>query len=71
VSDVELDLAKQIFNHYDKDGNGTLDSVELSKFMADLGEPLNDAELDEALKILDKNGDGKIQIEEFLSWWQR
>jgi hypothetical protein len=38
--------------------------------MKDLGEPLNDHELAEAVAMLDKNKDGTIQMDEFLAWWR-
>ena len=38
--------------------------------MKDLGEPLNDAELAEALKILDADANGVVDINEFLNWWR-
>jgi Ca2+-binding EF-hand superfamily protein len=36
---------------------------------ADMGTTLNKNELESALFMLDKNGDGKVSLEEFQVWW--
>ena len=57
--DAEQEL-RDAFRVFDKDGSGTISSAELRKVLVSLGEDLTDAELDEMLKLADKNGDGHI-----------
>jgi hypothetical protein len=57
------------FQSADKNGDGFLDSTELAAICADMGTTLNKNELESALFMLDKNGDGKVSLEEFQVWW--
>jgi Ca2+-binding EF-hand superfamily protein len=56
----------QIFNRYDTDKNGTLDSQEMTVFFNDLFKSLNiniivtEAQSIEAIKSIDMNYDGKV-----------
>lgn len=34
------------------------------------GQKLDDNEVKAAIKLLDKNNDGFIEFDEFVSWWQ-
>lgn len=60
---------KPIFAKYDKDGSGAIDKDELAGMSAELGNPLDDEQLETALKDLDLNGDGVIDIDEFKRWY--
>ncbi|KAK4101227.1 EF-hand [Parathielavia hyrcaniae] len=59
----ELDTEQELLNAFqvfDKDGSGTISSDELRNVLKSLGENLTDAELDEMIKLADRNGDGSI-----------
>jgi calmodulin len=59
----ELDTEQELLNAFkvfDKDGSGTISSDELRNVLKSLGENLTDAELDEMIKLADRNGDGTI-----------
>lgn len=58
------------FKEFDRDNSGTLDTKELASLCKYLGSTLTLNELESALFILDKNGDGKIQLQEFLAFWR-
>ena len=60
---------KAKFDRADADGDGFLDSQELATVCVEMGTTLNKNELESALFLLDKNGDGKISLEEFQAWW--
>lgn len=67
---TELDtLMKKVFKDFDLDGSGFIDSNELAEVAKSLGKALDSAELDECLKDLDMNKDGKISYDEFSKWW--
>lgn len=59
----EVDTEQELLNAFkvfDKDGSGTISSDELRNVLKSLGEDLTDAELDEMIKLADRNGDGSI-----------
>jgi Ca2+-binding EF-hand superfamily protein len=60
-----------VFQKYDTDDSGFIDVGELGKMIYDMGHKLNEVELVAATQQLDKNGDGRISYEEFMSWWSR
>jgi Ca2+-binding EF-hand superfamily protein len=65
-------LCKSIFSEMDKDKSGTIDTKELeaalTKMSKQSGVPApTKKDLDDTLKIFDKNKDGKIQFEEFVT----
>ena len=63
------DEVEPAFKKFDKDGSGAIDKDELGQLMKDLGSELDDAQLTEALKDLDLNGDGVIDTKEFSRWY--
>ena len=62
-------LAQVIFNKYDKDQDGFVDKGELQHLCMEMGTRLSEDELTLAIKILDTDGDDKIQFPEFKKWW--
>jgi len=67
-----------MFNCYDNDGNGSIDASELKKVLVDIGHVSNDpdliniseSEVAEALKYIDKDGNGTVEFNEFIAWMQ-
>ena len=51
-----------IFRVFDKDGNGYISAAELKHVMTNLGERLNESEVDEMIREADV-GDGQINYE--------
>jgi len=66
MSNNEVKIA---FAKYDADGSGAIDKEELGELSKELGHELTDEELDKALKDLDLNGDGVIDLKEFSRWY--
>lgn len=63
-----VQLLKEIFKRFDKDGNGVIDKNELKETMIkDLGIPVSEEDVNSMMKDADKNGDGKIDSEEFIT----
>ena len=52
---------------YDRNGNGTIDPVEFRYAMKELGLHLKEEELTQMVKYFDRDGNGKITIDEFIS----
>ena len=67
---TENPAAKAIFDRYDKDGTGQIDSKELQAMCNAMGRQLTEAEAAVAVKRLDKGGDGVISFTEFMEWWR-
>merc|ERR1711862_185631 len=69
-SKAELEtIVKKAFELYDTDKSGFLDREEIKKLLndacAELGAPaITDAQLDEVIKTVDDNGDGKFSFDE-------
>lgn len=57
---------REIFNVFDRDGSGTINSSELRHVMKAIGENLTDAEIDDLIKEADVDGNGTIDCE-FMS----
>ncbi|GAB2264951.1 Probable calcium-binding protein cml18 [Dionaea muscipula] len=56
---------KQLFQMFDRDGNGYITAAELAHSMAKLGHPLSAEELTGMIKEADVDGDGCINFHEF------
>ncbi|KAF8774302.1 Calcium-binding protein E63-1 like protein [Argiope bruennichi] len=54
------------FRVFDKDGNGYITKDELKMAMDLIGEPVTEAQLDDMLKAIDIDHDGRINYEEFV-----
>lgn len=59
----------QIFEHFDGDRNGRIDRSEFKGLMHALGVRAPDAELDGNFDVIDSNGNGTIEFNEFGLWW--
>lgn len=62
---------REIFDHYDRDGNGSIDRGELVKLLRALGSDADDDELAAAFEVLDADGSGDIDFDEFQAWWSQ
>ena len=76
LSDEELTLQKErpflyeAFVAYDADGSGTLDMEELKAMMTkELCEPVDDADLNNAMATFDKDGSKEITFKEFVAFF--
>lgn len=65
----EADI-KNKFKRFDRDRNGALDPNEVKAMCSDLSATLTDAQLEAVIFALDKNRDGRITEEEFMTWWK-
>eukprot|EP00004_Rigifila_ramosa_P006004 TRINITY_DN1668_c0_g1_i1.p3 TRINITY_DN1668_c0_g1~~TRINITY_DN1668_c0_g1_i1.p3 ORF type:complete len:121 (-),score=41.54 TRINITY_DN1668_c0_g1_i1:55-417(-) len=63
-----MGAAVAMFKKYDKDLSGSLTIEEYKLLCEDLGQKYTPAQLETALKALDKDSDGKVGFNEFLDW---
>ncbi|MBA0563446.1 hypothetical protein Golob_008425 [Gossypium lobatum] len=57
----------EVFQLFDRDGNGFITPAELAGSMAKMGHPLTFRELSDMMKEADSNGDGVVSFFEFTS----
>ena len=59
-----------MFDGFDKDGSGEIDSTELNKLVTKInGKEMEDEALEEAMGQMDKDGEGTISWAEFKKWF--
>jgi len=66
-SEVEVQL-REAFLVFDRDKSGSLDKSELQEVLCQMGEPLNQREIDFVLNKMDVDKDGKISVNEFVTF---
>ncbi|EKG14522.1 Calcium-binding EF-hand [Macrophomina phaseolina MS6] len=62
---------REIFNVFDRDGSGTINSSELRHVMKAIGENLTDQEIDDLIKEADVDGNGTIDYDEFARFFKK
>jgi Ca2+-binding EF-hand superfamily protein len=60
---------KEIFDHFDGDGNGLIDRKEFSKLLDALGADMSPDELAIGFELIDVDHNGLIDFREFATWW--
>ncbi|GME33186.1 Calmodulin [Neofusicoccum parvum] len=62
---------REIFNVFDRDGSGTINSSELRHVMKAIGENLTDDEIDDLIREADVDGNGTIDYDEFARFFKK
>lgn len=70
-ADDEGKTLQRIFRHFDLDGFGTIEPKEFKKALETLGCVFQCHEIDALFKKYDSNGNGKLDYEEFASFFAR
>src|SRR3989338_3689092 len=71
LTEEQIEEHRQAFNMFDKDGDGTITAEELGLVLRELGQNPSQAQLNEMIKGVDKDGSGSIEFEEFLQMCQQ
>ena len=71
-----IEVAKDVFNFFDTDKSGFIERCELKPLLNKISKQLNlpfpeEKDIDEGLKQLDLNKDGKLQFSEFLPFYEQ
>ncbi|RHY33941.1 hypothetical protein DYB32_001278 [Aphanomyces invadans] len=61
---------RKLFNQFDTDNSGSIDSYELKHLLHRLGYNPSDAERNKLMDAIDTSGDGHINVDEFIAWWR-
>ena len=59
-----------VWNAYDVDGSGDLDREEVRTVLKKMGRVVTESKLDHVILAMDENGDGMVEYEEFMTWWE-
>ncbi|KAI0985931.1 hypothetical protein GJ496_001014 [Pomphorhynchus laevis] len=67
LSQEQISEIKQVFNMYDRDKSGSIPTNTLGEVMKNLGHNLKYEELQECIEVVDEDGSGSVDWEEFLA----
>ncbi|XP_008238455.1 PREDICTED: calmodulin-like [Prunus mume] len=67
LSDEQVEKLKQAFDNFDKDGNGTVTTDELSNVMTSIGQSPSEEELEEFIQQMGGE-DGRVRFDQFLKF---
>ena len=60
-------VLRAVFKQYDQNNDGKISAAEIKKLFKKLGDNLTDKEVNEIIRGVDSNADGKIDYEEFVN----
>jgi len=66
-----LDELRKAFKLFDDDETGKISFANLKRVARELGEAMTDEELQEMIDEADRDGDGEVDVEEFLRIMQK
>ncbi|SDY10403.1 calmodulin [Amycolatopsis xylanica] len=68
IGSAEWSAYKEAFDKFDVNRDGTIDVGELGRFLESGGTKLGDDELRRVLSKLDRDGNGRIDLDEFIAF---
>ena len=66
LSSEQINEYKEIFDIFDAAGDGTINNDEIGKVMQGLGESPTPERIDELIAMIDYDGDGEVDFDEFV-----
>ena len=66
TQEERMQMIKEVFDNFDKDKGGYIDSRELASVLRALGRGKDQKEIDEFMEKVDKNKNGRIERQEFM-----
>ena len=61
----------EFFDKLDLDNSGFLDRNEIHELLIKLQQPPTEEELDAIMGQVDADGNGEVELSEFMTWWKR
>eukprot|EP01062_Namystynia_karyoxenos_P057866 TRINITY_DN4904_c0_g2_i1.p1 TRINITY_DN4904_c0_g2~~TRINITY_DN4904_c0_g2_i1.p1 ORF type:complete len:424 (+),score=131.86 TRINITY_DN4904_c0_g2_i1:109-1272(+) len=69
ISQDDFDFICALFINFDDDDGGTLDRQELTRLARWLNYPHSDRDIDHMFRTMDRDGDGALSMDEFLTYY--
>ena len=66
LTDAQYQAFQEAFEQFDKTGGGTIDAADLQNTLDDCGIFVDGDDLMEIMRILDHDGNGEVDFDEFL-----
>lgn len=66
LPDSQVKDLTEAFKMFDLNGDGKISRLELGTVLRSLGETITDADLEQMIRDVDANGDGQIDLQEFI-----
>ncbi|KAK6266647.1 hypothetical protein QUC31_017484 [Theobroma cacao] len=63
-----MEEMKEVFNKFDKNGDGKISRDELKSILSALGSPPSSDEVDRIMSMMDKDGNGYVDLDEFIAF---
>ncbi|MBF7072724.1 EF-hand domain-containing protein [Glaciecola sp. MH2013] len=70
LSEEQVAAIRKDFDFFDKDLNGQIDLHEFIELLTVISPKTKASNVQEGFSMIDENGDGFIDFEEFLDWWK-
>lgn len=70
LSEKKIAEIRKDFDFFDQDKNGELELKEFIDLLTVLAPKTKASHVEEGFALIDKNGDGHIDFDEFLTWWK-
>ncbi|MGQ8363862.1 EF-hand domain-containing protein [Glaciecola sp. 1036] len=70
MTEEEIASIRKDFDFFDRDQNGQIELSEFIDLLTILSPKTKASHVEEGFNLIDENGDGYIDFEEFLHWWQ-
>ena len=71
LTETQISEFKDAFSLFDRDGDGTITTVELGTVMRSLGQSVTEADLKDMIAEVDADGSGTLDFAEFLTMMAR
>ena len=69
LTDVEISESRKVFDFWDVNRDGYIDSAEFRALLEELDGDVSSAECQLNFEVVDTEGDGYIGFREFVVWW--
>lgn len=66
LNNEQIARLKEVFEHFDADGSGSIDATELKNVFQSMGTETTEEEMEEMIQGVDDDGSGQIEFNEFL-----